>query len=548
MLFHRGAWAEYRPWKGRRHSGEYTTSMESERTLLQEAEDPRTLPRRLHEVVNLSRGDEVRPAVAVHPNAPPALLGMLARWHPEAVLRNPALPLVLLEDPRWADKLLPETALTMLRAEDVPAFLLSTFAGRPGPVGQAARLHIGLTGECGPDWEGEAREALWEAAGLSEKEESRKEESRKEEPFPARLLSLDLVAAWLVGPLAAHGNASVRRAVARSPQAPQDLLTLLRRAGSTSDLGGPAPPDPALPASDLERLARGGPWAKLLAARHPNTPPVVLEGLAGGGDETLARHLVRNPATPAALRESLAVSLGPVFRRASARDPETPPAALARLAADATRDVRWMAAWNPHTPPDALAALAGDADARVRQGVGRNAAAPAALLAALAGDTARWVRLAAARHPDTPPAALADLAEDADEEVRQSVARRDTLRRPRPPAPVRETDPPPARIRVAPRVVDAQEAGQALGEAAASGGGLAKAAVLANPDVSPGFLTSGVAELFWPCRLAVARNPAISLLALESPEAGDALALLARDGNRLVRAARAAIQRVEARP
>ena len=43
--------------------------------------------------------------------------------------------------------------------------------------------------------------------------------------------------------------------------------------------------------------------------------------------------------------------------------------------------------------------------------------------------------------------------------------------------------------------------------------------------------------------LAVARNPAISLLALERPEAGDALARLARDGNRLVRAAaRAALR------
>lgn len=520
--------------------------MEPERTLLQEAEDPRTPPRRLHEVVNLSRGDEVRLAVAVHPNAPPALLGMLARWHPEAVLRNPALPLVLLEDPGWADKLLPETALTMLRAEGAPLFLLSAFAGRPGPVGQAARLHIGLAGECGEDWEGEAREALWEAAGLPE----------KEGPFPARLLSLDLIAAWLLAPLAAHGDAAVRRAVARRPKTPQDLLALLRRAGSTSDLGGAAPADPALPATDLAWLARGGRWAKLLAARHPNTPPAALEALGREDDEALSRHLVRNPAAPAALRESLAVSLGPVFRRASARDPETPPGALARLAADDIRDVRWMAARNPHTPPDALAALAEDADARVRQGVGRNAAAPPALLAALAGDPVRWVRLAAARHPDTPPAALADLAGDADEEVRLSVARRDVPRRPRPPAPVRETAPPPAHVRGAPRVVDAQEAGRALDDAAkvvdrsfGTSGWLTIAAVLASPNVSAQYLAGGVTGTFWPCRLAVARNPAAFLLALERPEAGDALARLARDGNRLVRAAaRDAIQRMEARP
>ena len=440
--------------------------MTSGRTLLQEAEDPRTLPGRLEEIVGLSRGKEVaevREVVAAHPNVPPDLLRRIATWHPEAVLRNPALPLVLLEDPGWAGDIERRAALRLSSFEDVPVLLLSALAAQPGQVGQAARLHVGLAGECGADWEDEAGEALWEAAalpggGAHESPWGTVGLMDEKETFPARLVSLGLVAPWLLGVLTTHDDPAVRRAVAHSPHAPRDLLALLRRAGSTSDLGGPAPPDPALPASDLTWLARGGPWAKWLAARHPNTPPAVLEALGREHGEVLAGPLFRNPSAPAALRESLAVSHGPAFRRA-------------------------------------------------------------------------W-----ARHPETPPAALAELAGDADEEVRQSAARRDLRPRPSAPSPARADAPPPAHVLPAPSLRDKRDAMEGLEEAAGRSWA-ARTAKLANPDVPARHLVESLARDFWPCRLAVARNPAVLLLALEEPEAGDALARLARDGNRLVRAA-----------
>ena len=273
------------------------------KTTLQEAQNPNTLPRRLREIVGREWNSEAGRAVAAHPNAPPDLLARLAPWYPEAVLGNPALPLVMLEDPSWAAKLQPKVALALLRFESVPAGLLHTLTDKPGALGQAARLHVGVAGECGPDWEDEARRALWEASGLRE-QSGLPGRNDREKPFPVRLLSLGLVADWLTEPLAAHEDARVRRAVARSPQTPRDVLTLLRRAGSTSDLGGLAPPDLTLPGSVLDRMAWGGPWAKRLAARHPNTPPDVLTRLAQDDDETLRRHLVRNSAVPAPLRAS----------------------------------------------------------------------------------------------------------------------------------------------------------------------------------------------------------------------------------------------------
>ncbi len=518
--------------------------MTTDRTPQQEAQDPRTSAARLGEIwrelYNIGRIPEVAEAMAVHPNTPPNLLAMLANVHSKAVLRNPALPLILQKDAKWAQSLQPDATLKLLRFENVPAPLLSAFAERPGPVGDAARRHVGLAGEAGPGWEAELREVLWEIS----------EQRGMQAGLLVRLLTLDLMPSWLLEPLAAHDDARVRRAVARSPHTPAGLLTPLRRAGSTSDLGGLAPPDVSLPVPVLERLARGGGvWAKRLAALHPNTPSAVLEALADhqktqpryDKDETLCRYLVQNPNTPSALRAAMAVEFETDFRRASARDPNTPPIALTALSTNEVRDVRWMTARNPNTPVEALEVLAGDTDARVRQGVGRNSAAPPGLLARLAADPVRWVRLAAARHPQASPHVLERLAEDSDEEVRQSVARRASSApsAPHPPKPFRSS--PEVSVKQAPPLADPAERVQALNEAAQIGnmrGGLSVTlAALACPDTPLPFLLKGATDTRWTCRLAVARNPAAFLLALERPGTEADLHSLARDGNCLVRAA-----------
>ncbi len=527
----------------------------TERTLLQEAQNPRTSTARLREVYReayrASSHADVAEAVAAHPNATPYLLERLTGECPRAVLRNPALPLVFQRDPKWPQGYQRDVALTLMRFENVPLPLLYAFAEKPDMVGSSARQHIGLAGEAGPDWEADAREALWELSGL-------------EEEFPASLLPLDMVPDWLLESLAGHKDARVRRAAARHPRTPPDVLTLLRRAGSTSDLGGLAPPDLSLPAPLLTWLARGGSWARRVAARHPNTPPEILEWLADHRlgrtkqekkDKTLCRYLMQNPAMPAARLAALAAEFDAEFRRTSARDPETPPLVLAALSIDEARDVRWMAARNPNTPREALEVLAGDTDARVRQGVGRNTAAFPALLARLAADPVRWVRLAAARHPQTPSSILEWLAEDDDEEVRQSVARRTQSappapRPPKPPRSVPEAVPKQAVPKQAVPPADPDARLKALGLAIQSGGlrgGLLTHLVaLACPDTPLPVLLAGAADPRWPRRLAVARNPAAFLLSLGMPGTDADLHALAHDGNRLVRAAaREALQKME---
>ncbi|WP_165863887.1 hypothetical protein [Capsulimonas corticalis] len=505
--------------------------MMSERSELQEAQDPQTPAHRLRELAAKQRSSAVARAVAENPNSPPDLLAALCHRIPEAVLNNPALPLVLLENPAWTKRLAPEAALQMLKFETAPADLLHMLARQPGLVGHTARLHVGIAGECGPNWESEAREALWESSGLPGRDGN----------FPVRLLELDLVAGWLAEPLAAHWDSKVRRATARSPHTPREVLQPLRRAGGSHDLNSVVPADPAMPSPALERLARGGSWAKRLAARHPNTPIAVLEKLASEDNEAIRWSLVKNPSTPTHLIAGLTTKLGDNFRRGCARDPETPPASLEIFASDAVRDVRWMAARNPHTPPSALSALTRDVDARVRQGVGRNASASAELLALLAGDSGRWVRLAAARHRNTPADALAALAADEDEEVRQSVARRD-LPPAHPPTPSMKKAP-PALLSNAPRAKPARTAAhpvevtQLLHSAWSRGEWLEKAVALSCPNVDPKDILEGAIDPLWTCRIAVARNPALLLFALERPELSDLAHRLARDGNRLVRAA-----------
>ena len=516
-------------------------------TLLQEAQDPNTSAKRLREVYDAGRNSEAAAAIAAHPNASPYLLEKLSLYFPEAILANPALAHHLQRDRGWPQQFELSHALRLLRFENIPKELLQAFAVRP-QIAESARLHVGLTGEAGPDWENEAREALWAVSG----------EPHMAQSFPVRLLFLDLVPDWLLEPLAAYGDACVRRAVARHPRLPAGLLTPLRRAGSTSDLGGFAPPDLSLPVDVLVRLARGGYWAKRLAARHPKTPPAVLEQLANKGTvqlhwdiygisyRDLHRDLVRNSNTPSALRELLAVEYDEEFRRASARDPETPPLALSALALNEVRDVRWMAARNPSTPIEALEVLAEDTDARVRQGVGRNTAAPPALLALLAADPVRWVRLAAARHPQTPVHVLSVLAKDEDDEVRASVARRSQTTRPATRPPKLLTPVPVPRPKQFNAPADPEARAKALRDAEDRHGPLAKIAALACPDTSPQYLAQGARDEFWPFRLAVARNPAAFLLSLAMPGADADLQTLSRDGNRLVRAAaRDALQKMK---
>src|SRR5207244_4122591 len=83
-----------------------------------------------------------------------------------------------------------------------------------------------------------------------------------------------------------------------NPHLPRETLNVLRRAGSTSDLSGFGVCDLTLPPEVLARLARGGEWARRLAARHPGTPADALRTLAGDSLLFIRQEVARHPSTP----------------------------------------------------------------------------------------------------------------------------------------------------------------------------------------------------------------------------------------------------------
>jgi hypothetical protein len=98
--------------------------------LLLEAQDPNTTPERL---VELSRqySPAIKKAVAQNPNTPLSTLLLLAEKQPRAVLENPTLPLLLLENPNLLHGLEHRAAVVMLQARPLPDWVARTIATHP---------------------------------------------------------------------------------------------------------------------------------------------------------------------------------------------------------------------------------------------------------------------------------------------------------------------------------------------------------------------------------------------------------------------------------
>ncbi len=88
-----------------------------------QARDPTTPAATLRQLAG-SRDPSVMDAVAGNPNTPPDVLWTLAYGHPEAVLRNPALELLSLEDPLWLQRPPTYVVLHLMEHPAVPAWFI----------------------------------------------------------------------------------------------------------------------------------------------------------------------------------------------------------------------------------------------------------------------------------------------------------------------------------------------------------------------------------------------------------------------------------------
>lgn len=393
-------------------------------TLLTEAASPETSPHRLWELAKQSRRrGELARTLAANPNVPTETLLWLAAEQWEAFLQNPVFPLLLLEDPGLALRL-PENALrAILREQEPPPEFLRALLRHPdAEIRASARLHRAQpqAGQTPPAAAGEMP-PVEEILGSSE--------------AMREMLALGSAPEWLIAAgLEARGSSVRELAMAAARESGNAVLLkkvgLLQVVEISTRRGAKRSASIEVTTEQLAALARGGPYARQLAAKHPKTPPEMLARLvtrigelpivrsaalrnpslpgealmqvALAGDRAARRLAVASKQAPAALLAQMASDPDVDLRRAVARHRATPSSTLARLAMDADVRVREFTARNPQADEATLRTLAKDAQEGVRESVARNRACPVALLELLATDAEWMVRMYAVRHPRMP--------------------------------------------------------------------------------------------------------------------------------------------------
>lgn len=368
---------------------------------------------------------EIREALAGNPNAPVDVLRALLDEYPDAVLGNPALPLILLERPDfWASLPFP-TMRSVL---------------------QKARLD-----------EEHLRMFFPEAKGLQDHEEALLKLPATPEDFLDRL-PLHTDTSWLA--MARHPNAPVRKlavcldshllstrqAALTNPRAPADHIAALRRAGATEGLEAPEQEPAPLPLEELERMASWGPFAQLLVARNPATTPELLRRIGTGHDE-IQLALIKHPRItpehldtlvsewtmrekfpkPGPLEGTLALKVEPreLPRLAIARHPRIPRNALDRLAHDTSAAVRAAVATHPQLSPRCVNNLGLDDHPAVVLEALKNPSLGTEVIDVLVRYRPPALHAAlAARHPNASPGALRELSRGPHEEAREAAKKR----------------------------------------------------------------------------------------------------------------------------
>lgn len=152
--------------------------------------------------------------------------------------------------------------------------------------------------------------------------------------------------------LATDRSADVRRLAARHPNLDPGHHDELVGAGSSRDLTMLSDPDPDLDPESLDRLARGGHWARHLAVRHPATAPDTLARLLCDSDGKLREWAAaHSSAPPGVIAEIRRVGGADDFQGIADPDPDAPVEMLRRVAALGPWGT-WVVSWHPNAPAD----------------------------------------------------------------------------------------------------------------------------------------------------------------------------------------------------
>jgi hypothetical protein len=248
------------------------------------------------ELLQLSRSQDsaVLRALAQNPSTPLSVLLRLGGGFPDEFLQNPVLPLLLLEDPlflqrveleNWsAHRFLLHPALPQVFFEDLCRCYLSKINKKLNALYFLSNEERSLLHDKRFPWLplyeyisgngdrcGVLRQLLFKR---SERPAQELEALRgSDAPMQVRLaltMAKNTTAEMLSG-LLCDRDQTVRWHALRHPNAPQDVLSLLYRAGANQDLNGFCAPQ-RLRKRERERLVTMGPFAKALWVRLPETP------------------------------------------------------------------------------------------------------------------------------------------------------------------------------------------------------------------------------------------------------------------------------------
>jgi hypothetical protein len=323
--------------------------------LLAEASAPHTSPDRLEqirqEVSRLYRPNtparqvkRLFGALLANPNSPPETLSHLAYADPEAILTNPALPLLPLEDPAFIARLHDEVLTQMLRFPNVPAaFVQHAHQRQKGKARRQAEWHIVAVGEADPlsdDWETEAFDAI---AALDMNQPEKVFEIVEHHLHDEQLVRIfERIGLAAVHAPVHEGYFKRQRAAARAEKASS------RKSKETPVWERTAPPD-----GDWNRFWSRDMEDAVHAAESPRTPATILRSLA---EFTKAEIYVPYKTERNNTAFSLPLNTAPV-RDALLRNPATPLEILRMFVVIPSAE--WIAT-HPNADAELLAAVAAE--------------------------------------------------------------------------------------------------------------------------------------------------------------------------------------------
>lgn len=425
---------------------------------------------------NLSHSADraTRARVAANAATPATDIVRLGQQFPNEFIANPALDLLLLENPALMEQVTESFLVRLLKQADCPACLLTwASAHAQAKVQLAVAMNAGAPGAAierlRQSSYGAVVQAVQARGGTAPEQDP---ERAFEQAVRGRLGSLaypELNEAWASGDIglaqwsalpltfrlakATQSDSFTPTGIARLLQGTswslatlQQRLPCYQRWGEVAD--DPNTPVPVLaalsedrgsdvrsgvarslfaPLAVLENLSKDpDKWVRSAVARNTATPASSLETLAKDSDDDVRCGVASNPAAPMHLLNSLARDPMESVRIGAAENASTPESLLETLAKKATGGIRSVLAGNPRTPSHVrvplLERFAKTTDAWGRRQIVRSPAMPASLMEAFSKDPDDEVRSVAAGNPAMPVSLLEALAKDPEDGVRSAVA------------------------------------------------------------------------------------------------------------------------------